>query len=145
MRWIYIVVAVGAFLLPACKPSGEAASEAAEVEKKAESKHIVTLVLGSFKKEVLESDQLVMVDFWAPWCPPCLELAPIVSEIADDFAGKVKVGKVDVDVAGNKDLMDKYVGEGIPLILFFKAGKKVDEILGLVSKNELETLIKKNL
>ncbi|NOX99362.1 MAG: thiol reductase thioredoxin [Verrucomicrobia bacterium] len=105
----------------------------------------MALTTETFQKQVLENEQLVMVDFWAPWCMPCLELAPAVSELADDYAGKVKVGKVDVNEAVNKELMEKYVGEGIPLIVFFKGGKKVDESLGLVSKGDLEEIIKKHL
>jgi len=133
------------FLFQACKPGEVTSGGDAGEEKKAESKHLVALTTETFQKQVLENEQLVMVDFWAPWCMPCLELAPAVSELADDYAGKVKVGKVDVNEAVNKELMEKYVGEGIPLIVFFKGGKKVDESLGLVSKGDLEEIIKKHL
>lgn len=105
----------------------------------------MVLTTENFEQQVLASEQLVMVDFWAPWCPPCLELAPTISELADDYAGKVKVGKVDVNVEGNKPLSDKYVGEGIPVVKFFKGGKQVDEILGLVPKEVLEKKINKHL
>lgn len=145
MKSLYLVAVALLFLSQACQPSGDAAEKNEENEKKVESKHLVTLTTETFEKEVLQNEQLVMVDFWAPWCPPCLELAPAVSAIADDYAGKVKVGKVDVNEEINKALMDKYVDEGIPLILFFKGGEKVDETLGLVSKDELETIIKKHL
>lgn len=146
---VVIILSVG-FFLSACKPkigNGEAEVrvEAEAKGKKAESQHLVTLTSDTFQKEVLQSEQLVMVDFWAPWCTPCLELAPAVSELADDYAGKVKVGKVDVNETINKELLDKYVGEGIPLIVFFKGGEKVDQSLGLVSKGELVEIIKKHL
>ena len=138
-------------LFSACQPQIESTGGAddgeAEEEKKPESKHLVVLSTESFQQQVLESDQLVMVDFWAPWCTPCLELAPTISELADDYAGKVKVGKVDVNVESNKPLVDKYVsvGEGIPVVRFFKGGKEVDKIVGLVPKKELEDKIKKHL
>ncbi|MCF6313426.1 MAG: thioredoxin domain-containing protein [Verrucomicrobiales bacterium] len=145
MKSFYLVAVAGLFLIQACQPSGDVAEKSDAQEKKVESEHLLVLTTETFQKEVIESDQLVMVDFWAPWCPPCLELAPAVSEIADDYAGKVKVGKVDVNEAVNKALMDKYVDEGIPLILFFKGGEKVEGSLGLVSKGELEAIIKKHL
>jgi thioredoxin 1 len=136
-------------LLSACKPSGTGSSggteAGAEKGEKPGSKHLVVLTTENFELQVLASEQLVMVDFWAPWCPPCLELAPTISELADDYAGKVKVGKVDVNVEGNKPLSDKYVGEGIPVVKFFKGGKQVDEILGLVPKEVLEKKINKHL
>lgn len=147
MRLIYglaMTMALG-LVLNGCKQGGASAEGSGEQVKKNESKHLVNLTTETFQKQVIESDQLVMVDFWAPWCPPCLELAPAVAALADDYAGKVKVGKVDVNETINKALMEKYVDEGIPLILFFKAGKKVDESLGLVSKKDLEAIVKKHL
>ncbi len=134
-------------LFPACKPSGTGASGAAGADagEKPDSEHLLVLTAENFQQQVLASEQLVMVDFWAPWCPPCLELAPTVSELADEYAGKVKVGKVNVDVEGNKALSDKYVGKGIPVVRFFKGGKEVDEVLGLVPKKDLVKKIKKHL
>lgn len=146
---LYCVALCAVVLFPACQPPGAGSSGGTEPdageEEKPGSKHLVVLTTENFQQQVMASEQLVMVDFWAPWCPPCLELAPIVSELADDYAGKVKVGKVDVNVEGNKPLSDKYVGEGIPVVKFFKGGKEVDEMVGLVPKEELEKKIKKHL
>lgn len=145
MKSFYVASVVLLCLSQACKRGADAPNGGAAEVKKAESKGLVTLTAETFEKEVLQSEQLVMVDFWAPWCPPCLELAPVVSALANTYAGKVTVGKVDVAEEINKALMDKYVGEGIPLIVFFKGGKKVGESLGLVTEKELVEKIEKHL
>lgn len=147
MRVILGVATALVVVLTGCKPGEPSAGGSNEQVKKAESEHLVVLTTATFQKEVFENEQLVIVDFWAPWCPPCLELAPMVSELADKYAGKVKVGKVDVNETVNEALMEKYVkkGVGIPMVLFFKGGKKVEEVVGLFSKKELEELIAKHL
>lgn len=87
----------------------------------------------NFQKEVLQSDLPVLVDFSATWCGPCRQLTPIIDELARDYAGKVKIGKVDIDqspeVAGTHGIMS------VPTVLFFKKGNKVDTLIGLNAKS----------
>lgn len=90
---------------------------------------------GNFKSEVLDSDKPVLVDFWAVWCGPCRMIAPIVEELAGEFEGKVKVGKLDVD--NNQNSAVTYGVRSIPTLLVFKGGKVVDTIIGAVPKAKI--------
>lgn len=94
----------------------------------------------NFENEVLNSDKPVLVDFWAQWCGPCRMLGPIIEEIANDYEGKVKVGKVNVDEQPN--LASKYGIASIPTVIVFKNGKPEKTLVGLRSKNEIENMIK---
>lgn len=94
---------------------------------------------GNFQSEVLESEQPVLVDFWAPWCGPCLRLAPTIEEIAKEFAGKVRVGKLNTD--DNNMTPSQYNIQGIPTVILFKGGKAVDRQVGLVPKDKLVSLL----
>ncbi|MBD3286801.1 thioredoxin [candidate division WOR-3 bacterium] len=85
-----------------------------------------------FKKEVLQAEIPVVVDFWADWCPPCKMLAPVMEELARDYDGKAKVVKVDVDQV--RELAGKYEVMSIPTVLFFKQGKVCDINVGAVPK-----------
>lgn len=103
----------------------------------------ITLNEANFEQEVLKSEMPVMVDFWAVWCGPCKVLGPIVEELANEYAGKVKVGKVNVD--DNNALAMKYGIMSIPTIKFFKGGKIVGEMIGAAPKATLEAELKKIL
>ena len=90
----------------------------------------------NFEEEVIKSKMPVMVDFWATWCGPCRMLAPVVEELAGDYAGKVKVCKLDTDQG--PDTSAKYRISSVPTILFFKDGQVVSQAVGLQSKSALQ-------
>lgn len=100
---------------------------------------IVELTVDNWDKEVLQTNSLVMVDFWAAWCGPCRMIAPIVEELAKEYAGKIKVGKLNTDE--NPDVASKYKIMGIPTIMFFKDGQKIEQIVGIVPKSQIKTKI----
>ena len=97
----------------------------------------------SFEQDVLKEEKLVVVDFWATWCGPCRAIGPVVEELADEYEGKVVVGKVNVDDEAN--LARKFRVMSIPTIMFFKNGELVDKVVGLRSKEDLEELIESNI
>ena len=95
----------------------------------------ITLTDDSFQSEVIESSVPVLVDFWATWCGPCRVVAPIVDELAEEYDGRVKVGKVDVD--SEQKIAADFGIRSIPTLLIFKDGKQADQIVGAVPKNAL--------
>jgi thioredoxin 1 len=97
----------------------------------------------SFEKDVLGSDVPVLVDFWAEWCPPCRRIAPTVDELATEYAGKVKVGKLDLDA--NQETAERYGVQSIPTLLMFKGGQVVDKRVGAMSKPEFQKMLDKHL
>jgi thioredoxin 1 len=97
----------------------------------------------NFKKEVLESDLPVLIDFWAAWCGPCKMVAPFIDELAKEYAGKMKIGKIDIDT--NSKVATQYGVMSIPTIIFFKKGKILNQLVGAVSKLDLKRKIEENL
>ncbi len=91
----------------------------------------------SWDKEVMQSTDLVMVDFWAAWCGPCKMVAPVVEELAQEYQGKAKFFKLNTDE--NPDLASQYKIRGIPTLMFFKNGQAVEQIVGVVPKSQLKT------
>jgi thioredoxin len=107
------------------------------------SNDIVTLQDGTFEQEVLKSDVPVLVDFWAVWCGPCKAIAPTVEELAQQYKGKVKVAKLDVDQ--HQNVPQQYGIRSIPTLLMFKGGRVVDTLVGAVPKAKIEDAFKKVL
>jgi thioredoxin 1 len=104
------------------------------------SPHVVEFTQDNWQNEVVAGGGVVLVDFWAPWCGPCRQLTPIVDRLADQFAGKVKVGKVNVDE--NPNLAVEYDVTTIPRLMVFKGDKKpVRQIVGLTAESELVKLL----
>lgn len=104
---------------------------------------VLTLTDANFDSDVLQSDLPVLVDFWATWCAPCKAIAPLIDTVANEYAGKVKVGKVNVD--DNPATPGKYGVRGIPTLILFKDGQVVDQVVGAVPKSQLDALIAKAL
>lgn len=103
------------------------------------SANVLTFNDQNFAKEVLESDVPVLVDFTATWCGPCKALAPIVEQIANDFAGKVRVGKLDIDDAPG--MARKYGVRSVPTVMVFKGGQKAGQHVGLTNRDKLVKLL----
>jgi thioredoxin 1 len=109
----------------------------------AESANTVEITDDNFDSTIAGTEGLAMVDFWAAWCGPCRMVGPIVEEIADDYAGRITVGKLDVDA--NQRTATQFNVRSIPTILFFKDGKVVDTVVGAVPKPHLERKIQEHL
>jgi thioredoxin 1 len=97
----------------------------------------------NFNTEVLANDQLTVVDFWAEWCGPCRAIGPVIDELSKEYAGKVNIGKVDVD--NNPEVSMKYGITSIPAILFIKNGEIVDKQIGAVPKSVLDKKIQAHI
>jgi len=97
--------------------------------------HPIEITDANFEQEVLKSDKPVLIDFWAVWCGPCKMIAPFVEELAGEYEGKVKIGKVDVD--NNPQISMNYGIRSIPTLLIFRDGKIADQIIGAVPKQAI--------
>ncbi len=108
-----------------------------------EATHLVAVTDATFQQEVEQHQGLAVVDFWATWCGPCHMVAPIMVQLAEQYQGKIKVLKVDVDA--NQRTAMRFNVRSIPSLLFFKDGKHVDTVVGLTPKPALEARIQKHL
>jgi thioredoxin 1 len=104
---------------------------------------VIHLSDDAFESEVLKSSIPVLVDFWASWCAPCKAIGPVIDGLADEYDGRVKITKLNVDE--NPATPGKFGVRGIPTLILFKDGKVVDQVVGAVPKNQLEGLLKKAL
>lgn len=107
------------------------------------SENVLTITNDNFEKEVLQADKPVLVDFWAAWCEPCRMVAPIIDQIADEYAGRVKVGKVNVDE--QSELSEKYRIMSIPTLMVFKNGAIAESVMGARSREALAAMLDKHL
>lgn len=107
------------------------------------SEDVLHLTDASFSESVLQSELPVLVDYWAEWCGPCKTVAPILDEIATEYAGRIKVAKLDVD--GNKETPAKYGIRGIPTLMLFKGGAVEATKVGALSKSQLTAFLDQNI
>ena len=105
--------------------------------------NVQTFTDGNFESSVLKAGGPVLVDFWAEWCGPCKRLAPTIDQLATDYQGKVTIGKLNVD--DNPDTTIKFQVRGIPAVLLFKDGQVVEQLVGLMPKEEFTKAIEKHL
>ncbi len=95
----------------------------------------------NFETEAIEADQPVLVDFWAEWCPPCKMIAPTIDQLAQDYAGRVKVGKVDTDA--NREVSIEYGITSIPTVILFKGGEVIHKFVGVTAKDDFVAELEK--
>jgi thioredoxin 1 len=107
------------------------------------SENVLEMTDAKFEADVLKSKGPVLVDFWATWCAPCKAIGPVLDQLADEFAGKVTIAKVNVDE--NPSTPGQYGVRGIPTMILFKDGEIVDQLVGAVPKNQIEALLNKAL
>jgi thioredoxin 1 len=107
------------------------------------SDKIVEITSGNFEQEVLKSDTPVLVDFWASWCGPCRAVAPVLDELAGEMAGKVRVGKLNVDE--NQELAFQFQVSSIPTFILFKNGQIADRMMGAMPKAAFEAFVERNV
>jgi thioredoxin 1 len=107
------------------------------------SDKVATFTDGNFDADVLKASTPVLVDFWAEWCGPCRALGPTIDALANDYAGKVRVGKLNVDE--NQNVTIQYQVRGIPAVLLFKGGKMVDQVVGAADKSVFKQMLDKHL
>jgi len=105
--------------------------------------NVKTFTTANFESDVLKSEQAVLVDFWAPWCSPCRMVAPVVEELADEYVGRIVMGKLNVDENG--PISQQYEVMSIPTLGIFKGGKMVDKIIGFRGKPDLVKMLNAHL
>ena len=105
--------------------------------------NVVEFTDANFQNDVLESDQPVLVDFWAPWCGPCRMLAPTIDQLGEEYAGKVRVGKLNTD--DNPRVASEYQVSAIPTVLLFKGGQPVKKFVGVTPKDQFATALDSQL
>jgi thioredoxin 1 len=103
--------------------------------------HVIKLTEANFAEQVVQSSTPVLVDFWAEWCGPCKMLAPVLDELASEYEGKIKVGKVNIDECPN--VANEYGIRAIPTLLIFKDGQVAEQVVGLRSKRDLKANLDK--
>jgi thioredoxin 1 len=103
------------------------------------SKNVLSLTDQNFEQEIVQSQAVALVDFWAEWCMPCKMLAPVIDELADEYAGKVKVGKVDTD--SSRQTAIRFSIQAIPTLILFKGGQMVKKFVGLQQKRDLKAAL----
>lgn len=107
------------------------------------AENVMTITNDNFATEVAQSETPVLVDFWAEWCGPCKMIGPVVEELAKDYAGKLKVGKLNVDEQRQKAI--EFGVMSIPTLLIFKGGQEVERIVGFRGKSDLANIIDKHI
>ena len=107
------------------------------------NEHVQTFTDGNFDDTVLKSGAPVLVDFWAEWCGPCKRIAPTIDALATEYAGKVTVGKMDID--SNPKVPERYQVRSIPTVLVFKGGQVVESVIGLTQRDDLKKVIDKHI
>ena len=132
------ILAVGLLLSGCSKP------DRTEVPKeKTSAQHSITITEDNFAETIQNQSGVALVDFWATWCRPCLYIAPFLEEIAEEYKGRITVGKVDVDK--NNALATRYKIEALPTVVLFKNGKAIDMQIGALKKEEYVAWIEKHL
>ena len=103
----------------------------------------IKITNANFRKEVLESEETVLIDFWASWCGPCRMMAPVIEQLASEYDGRAKVGKINVDE--EPDLAQQFQIMSIPTFVFMKNGKVIHQLIGVRPKEELQSFLENNL
>jgi len=105
----------------------------------------IEITSDNFQKEVIESEIPILIGFWAPWCQPCLMMAPILDELADELDGKIKIGKINTEIVENQNLAVQYQIQSIPNMKLFKQGEMVKDFVGLRQKESFKSELEAEL